>query len=120
MPGKPNHNLNNDNNSDKPPKIGKIPPTKSNPNSIKSVDPDEDPLEEETTIWPPGFYCFKPGQTVSHLVAKQMVVFDTPVKDCRTKDNITCNIDVVIVFSIKRARPFVYDLGPEKFDGLLR
>merc|ERR1712194_686142 len=41
-------------------------------------------------------------------------------KDCKTADNVSVNIDVVIVFEITDARNFVYNLGPEKLDGLLR
>jgi regulator of protease activity HflC (stomatin/prohibitin superfamily) len=42
------------------------------------------------------------------------------VKDCKTKDHITVNIDVLIVLEIKRAYDFIYSLGPEKLDSLLR
>lgn len=37
---------------------------------------------------------------VSNLVTKQNVVFDLPVKGCTTKDNVTVEIDVAIVFRI--------------------
>lgn len=57
---------------------------------------------------------------VNRLVSKQLIIFDTPVKDCKTKDNVTVNIDVLIVFEIKKAKEFVYGLGPEKLDELLR
>jgi regulator of protease activity HflC (stomatin/prohibitin superfamily) len=49
-----------------------------------------------------------------------MVVFDTPVKEVKTADAIAVNIDVMIAFEIVRAPDFVYSIGPEKFDDLLR
>jgi len=42
------------------------------------------------------------------------------VKDCKTKDNVTCNIDVLILFYITDGYTFVYKLSPEKLDELLR
>lgn len=38
--------------------------------------------------------------SVSNLVTQQSVVFDMPVKGCKTKDNVTVEIDVAIVFRI--------------------
>jgi regulator of protease activity HflC (stomatin/prohibitin superfamily) len=57
---------------------------------------------------------------VDKLVSKQYVIFDTPVKDCKTKDAITINIDVMLVFEIYEAKTFYYQIGPERFDDLLR
>jgi regulator of protease activity HflC (stomatin/prohibitin superfamily) len=57
---------------------------------------------------------------VSRLVSRQLIIFDTPVKDCKTKDNITVNIDVLIVLEVIQADAFAYGLGPEKLDSLLR
>lgn len=70
--------------------------------------------------WSPGFHWFSPLYTVDKLVSKQLVIFDTPVKDCKTKDAITVNLDVLIVFEILRATDFVYQLGAMKLDDLLR
>lgn len=75
---------------------------------------------EEDGSWSPGFHCFAPWNEISKLVSRQFMVFDTPVRDCKTKDNITVNIDVLIVFKIENARTFVYGIGPEKLDDLLR
>lgn len=76
----------------------------------------------DSKSWPPGFHAVKPWYKVSRLISTQNVVFDSPVKDCKTKDNVTCNINVLIVFGIeeKKAVDFVYQLGPEKLDDLLR
>ena len=56
------------------------------------------PNGEETPNWPAGFYwkhtwCFS---GVRELVTKQTVVFDTPVSDVMTKDNIQVQIDVCL------------------------
>jgi len=75
-------------------------------------------LEDDT--WSPGCHCFSPFLSVDKLVSKQLIIFDTPVRDCKTKDSITVNIDVLISFEIVRAPDFVYSIGPEKFDDLLR
>jgi len=72
--------------------------------------------------WDPGFHVVRRWFTVSKMISTQMTVFDSPVKDCKTKDNVTCNINVLILFSIipEQAIDFVYNLGPEKLDDLLR
>lgn len=41
-----------------------------------------------------------PWLRVSSLVTKQSVVFDMPVKGCKTRDNVSVEIDVAIVFRI--------------------
>jgi len=76
--------------------------------------------DEEDGTWSPGWHCFSPLYNVDKMVSKQLIIFDTPVKGCKTKDAITVHIDVLIVFEIFRARDFVYSIGPEKFDDLLR
>jgi len=70
--------------------------------------------------WSPGCHCFSPLLSVDYLVSKQLVVFDTPVNDVKTKDNISVNLDVVILFEINDAKNFVYKMGPAKLDDLLR
>lgn len=76
--------------------------------------------DEEDGTWSPGCHFFSPFYSVDKLVSRQLIIFDTPVKDCKTKDVITVNIDVMIQFEIVRAREFVYNIGPEKFDDYLR
>lgn len=52
-------------------------------------------------VWPAGFHMGMPWRLkVSYLVTKQNVVFDMPVKGCTTRDNVTVEIDVAIVFRI--------------------
>jgi regulator of protease activity HflC (stomatin/prohibitin superfamily) len=76
--------------------------------------------DEKDGSWGPGFHCFWPWHQVDRLVSKQLIVFDSPVKACKTKDNITVHIDVLIVLEIVQAFDFVYNIGPDKFDELLR
>jgi len=78
------------------------------------------PGQEADGTWSPGFHCFWPWYSINRLVSRQLIIFDTPVKDCKTKDNITVNIDVLIVLEVVAADTFVYGLGPEKLDSLLR
>lgn len=51
-------------------------------------------------VWPPGYHVGLPWLKVSNLVTQQSVVFDMPVKGCKTKDNVSVTIDVAIVFRI--------------------
>mmetsp|Transcript_51741 Transcript_51741/g.123144 ORF Transcript_51741/g.123144 Transcript_51741/m.123144 type:complete len:472 (-) Transcript_51741:363-1778(-) len=74
----------------------------------------------EDKTFSPGGKCFMPWWRVDRLVTRQLVIFDTPIKECRTKDHIVVTIDVLIVFEIKDAVKFTYGLGPEKLDDLLR
>eukprot|EP00903_Cladosiphon_okamuranus_P005998 g5918.t1 len=67
---------------------------------------------------------------VSNLVTKQNVVFDLPVKGCTTKDNVTVEIDVAIVFRIMGdkeknedpglVRKFVHEVGARGLEQQLR
>jgi len=76
--------------------------------------------DAEDGTWSPGCHCFSPLYNLDKLVSKQLIVFDAPVKDAKTKDMITVNLDVMIQFEIVRPRDFVYNIGPEKFDDYLR
>lgn len=76
--------------------------------------------DEDDGTFSSGCHCMSLLNSVDKLVTKQMIIFDTPVKDCKTKDAITVNIDVMVLFEITKARDFVYSIGPEKFDDLLR
>lgn len=49
-------------------------------------------------VHPPGFHkkvlcCFS---QIRELITKQTIIFDTPVKNCKTKDNINVTIDLCI------------------------
>jgi regulator of protease activity HflC (stomatin/prohibitin superfamily) len=76
--------------------------------------------ESEDGSWAPGFHCIWPWHSVDRLVSKQLIVFDAPVKACKTKDDISINIDTLVVLEIHQAFDFVYKLGPDKLDDILR
>ena len=77
---------------------------------------------EGQPVWPPGYHWGPPWVQVSHLVTMQSVVFNLPVKDCKTQDNVTVTINLAICFRIKAdprkgedpylARNFVYKVTP--------
>lgn len=72
-------------------------------------------------VYPPGFHWAYPWMKVEYLVTKQTLVFDTPVKGCKTKDDVNVIIDVSIMVRImgdaaKGEDPnlvtdFIYKLG---------
>ena len=51
-------------------------------------------------VWESGLYFCAPWTAISHLVTKGHVLFDTPCKGCKTKDNVTVQIDVNTTFRI--------------------
>jgi len=77
-----------------------------------------------TGVRPAGLHYAYPWERVSHLVTKQYIVFDTPVKECPTLDNVMVEIDVNVVFHIKEdetsVKAFVYTLGPERLQDMLK
>ena len=58
-------------------------------------------------VWSSGCKCATCLTGISHLVTKQYVVFDAPVKGCKTKDNVTVQIDVSTVFRVMGDKPEV-------------
>jgi len=56
--------------------------------------------EGDNPVWPAGFYWGPPWYKVSNIVTKQSVVFNMPVKGCKTQDNVTVQINLAIVFRI--------------------
>lgn len=58
-----------------------------------------DPITK-SVVWSPGIHFVPPWVSVSHLVTKGYTVFDTPCKGCKTRDNVTVQIDVDCVFRI--------------------
>jgi len=74
-------------------------------------------------IWSAGFHFAKPWEKVSHLVTNQYIVYDAPVRECPTSDNVMVEIDVAVVFHIKDeeedVKNFVYKLGPNELENML-
>ena len=73
-------------------------------------------------VWPTGRHAAAPYIRVSHLITKQAIMFDTPVKGCKTADNVTVQVDLCLILRImgdeargedpELVRRFVYNLGP--------
>jgi len=74
-------------------------------------------------LWPAGLHFpYPPWVGVSHLITKRSTIFHLIVEDCRTKDDITVDIKVVLTFRImgdpdlgedtNLVRKFVYELTP--------
>ena len=51
-------------------------------------------------VWPPGRYLAWPWLGVSHLVTQKSVVFDTVVRGCKTKGDVTLAVDAALAFRI--------------------
>lgn len=78
--------------------------------------------DEGKPIWPAGFHFGAPWLKVEFLITKQSVVFNMPVKGCKTSDNVTVQINLALVFRImcdsekgedpQMARHFVYRVTP--------
>lgn len=54
----------------------------------------------KTPVWPAGVHMGPPWLKVSHLVTKQSMIFNTPVQGCKTKDNVTVEIDIALVLRV--------------------
>lgn len=57
--------------------------------------------ETGSIVWPAGLHYGPPWLCVAYLATKQHFVFDTPVKGCLSKDNVTVQIDVAVVLRIR-------------------
>ena len=85
-------------------------------------------------VWPSGWHFASPlpcwQRKISHLVTKQSIVFDTPIRGCKTMDDVTVTIDVCVVFRImgdemlgedpSLVREFVHTLGPTELGRQLK
>jgi regulator of protease activity HflC (stomatin/prohibitin superfamily) len=60
----------------------------------------EQNFSDNNKVWPSGYYSCAPWTRISHLVTKGNVLFDTPCKGCKTKDNVSVQIDVCVTFRI--------------------
>ncbi|TYZ57746.1 hypothetical protein PybrP1_007754 [[Pythium] brassicae (nom. inval.)] len=85
---------------------------------------------KKSAVWPSGFHFASLFTKVSHLITKQYIVFETPVKGCKTADDVTVRIDMCLVFRIMGdeskgedpglVRRFIYELGPNGLEVQLR
>lgn len=73
-------------------------------------------------VWPAGVHwIFNPFIQIAAMITKQHIVFNTPVKGCKTADDVTVQIDMTLVFRImgdtslnedpEIVRKFVYGMG---------
>ena len=72
-----------------------------------------------------GIQWASPVVAVSHLVPTQYIIYDTPVKECPTQDNVMVTIDVTLILRIdtdheKSVYNFCYQLGPRGLDDMLK
>merc|ERR1712129_564782 len=75
--------------------------------------------------WGAGFKIAGPWMTISHLIPQQFIIYDTPVKECPTNDNVMVTIDVTLCLRIKTEDPqaaynFCYKLGSRGLDDHLK
>ena len=54
----------------------------------------------KSPVWPSGLHYGPPWLKVSHLVTKQAILFNTQIKGCKTKDNVTAFLDISIVLRV--------------------
>lgn len=86
-----------------------------------------------TPVWPSGLHLGPPWLRVSHLVTKQAILFNTRIRGCKTKDNVTAFIDVSIVLRVMGDDPsetpgddpanvfrFVHEVTPAGLQAQLR
>ncbi|EGZ08842.1 hypothetical protein PHYSODRAFT_252361 [Phytophthora sojae] len=93
-------------------------------NTVVIINPGRSPVKPYIRV-PEGTYAL-----VSQLVTKQYIVFDTPVKGCKTADDVTVGIDMCLILRImgdeskgedpELVRRFVYELEPNGLEIQLR
>lgn len=54
----------------------------------------------KSPVWPSGLHYGPPWLKVSHLVTKQAILFNTQIKGCKTKDNVTAFMNISIVLRV--------------------
>lgn len=87
----------------------------------------------ETPVFPSGYFftgILAPFIKISHLVTQQTVIFDAPVKGCKTSDNVTVQIDVSVAFRImgdssqgedpQLVKKFVHQVAPAGLESQLK
>mmetsp|Transcript_24089 Transcript_24089/g.30113 ORF Transcript_24089/g.30113 Transcript_24089/m.30113 type:complete len:570 (+) Transcript_24089:396-2105(+) len=53
-----------------------------------------------SVVWPSGYHVRPPWYRVSHLITKQVIMYKMPIKQARTKDNVSVNVDLHIVLRV--------------------
>lgn len=74
--------------------------------------------------WRAGFHWCPPWVGITHLVPLCRFVYDTPVKECPTADNVMVTIDVTLLCHVMNAeqhiKNFAYKCGPEPLNQMLK
>lgn len=54
-----------------------------------------------SATWPAGLHFpYPPWYRITYLITKQSVIFNVPIRSCKTRDDVTVDIDVSITFRI--------------------
>jgi len=67
-----------------------------------------------------GFYCIPAWFDIAFIVTQNYIPYHFHVRECPTRDNVKIQLHVDIVFHIVDPIKFVYNIGPEKMEELLR
>lgn len=84
-----------------------------------------------SAVWPPGLHFpYPPWYRISFLITAQSILFEVPVKSCKTLDGVTVDINVGVTFRIMGetslgedsylVRKFAYRLKPSGLEQQLR
>lgn len=79
-------------------------------------------MHDGSYVWPAGFHWAGLFTKVSHVVTKQHVVFDAPIKGCKTSDNVTVQINTSVVFRVMEdhVKKFVHEVSPSGLEQQLK
>jgi len=71
-------------------------------------------------LYKAGFYCRAAWYDIAFIVTQNYIPYHFHVRECPTRDNVKIQLHVDIVFHIVDPIKFVYNIGPEKMEELLR
>jgi len=94
-------------------RFGKFMTSSGDPDDVENQKNGEEDYEA-------GGHFFPPWKNVSKLVTQSVIVFEVPLGDIKTKDNVTAALNVLVQFKIVHGRKFLEKCGADKLDLLLR
>jgi len=65
--------------------------------------------KDDSPVWPSGIHFKGPWFKISHLVTKQSFIFNTSISECKTKDNVSCAIDIALIMRIRGEDPSIHE-----------
>lgn len=71
-------------------------------------------------VFRPGLYYRSAFYQVAYLVKTQHIPYHFSIKSCPTRDNIFINVEVDFLLHVTNSIKFVYQIGPENMENLLR